>query len=258
MAVSFTAGGDFIIPSEDGQTYLGGAGDDLYILSGATVRPNATIVIQDTQGTNNIQLIGGLSIASSLVTSNALELTLSNNAKVQILGANNFGYDVGGNIFVDVEGTQQDFATFVTQTLGTTVPGPGEPFSTGGAVTIPVGGMPDENVVDMAAGGSYTGTEGEGDVFQYELDSSSGRAVGKDGEVSITGFTAGEDRIEFVDAGDNLTTANFETFPGVSLAENPFADNTVIAFDPDAGVANVITLAGIQDAELDTIDYLVV
>jgi len=120
------------------------------------------------------------------------------------------------------------------------------------------GTAPTENTFDMEAGGTYAGTDGEVDVFQYELDSSSGRAVGNDGEVEITGFTAGEDRIEFVDAGDQLTTANFETFPGVSIAENPFADNTTIAFDPDAGVSNIITVQGIQDDALDTIDYAVV
>jgi methionine-rich copper-binding protein CopC len=117
---------------------------------------------------------------------------------------------------------------------------------------------PAENTFDMAAGGTYAGTVGEVDVFQYEVDSSSGRAVGTDGEVEITGFTAGEDRIEFMDAGNQLTTANFDTFPGVSLAENPFADNTTIAFDPDEGVASLITIQGIQDGALDTIDYLVV
>jgi len=119
------------------------------------------------------------------------------------------------------------------------------------------GGAP-QNVVNMAAGIDYTGTDGVVDVFQYEVDSTTGRAVGKDGEVSITGFLVGEDRLEFVDAGDALTDANFETFPGVSLNENPFADNTLISFDPDAGVANVITLAGIQDAALATVDFLVV
>lgn len=125
-------------------------------------------------------------------------------------------------------------------------------FTTAGDAPAPTG-----NTFDMAAGGTYAGTVGEVDVFRYEVDSSSGRAVGTDGEVEITGFTAGEDGLEFVDAGVNLTTANFETFPGVSLAENPFADNTTIAFDPDAGVPSLITIQGIQDDALDTIDYAV-
>jgi len=125
-------------------------------------------------------------------------------------------------------------------------------------VTVTGGDVTAENVVDMAAGSAYTGTDGVVDVFQYEVDSTTGRVVGKDGEVSITGFNVTEDRFEFVDAGDNLTTANFETFPGVSIDENPFQNYTAIAFDPDAGVSNVITIAGIEDKALDTIDFLVV
>jgi hypothetical protein len=116
----------------------------------------------------------------------------------------------------------------------------------------------DTNTVDVDAGEDYTATDGVVDIFQYEVDSSSGRVVGKDGEVSITGFNVAEDLLQFVDAGDNLTDANFTTFDGVSLAENPFADNTSIAFDPDQGVSNVITIAGIQDAALDTVDFTVV
>ena len=120
------------------------------------------------------------------------------------------------------------------------------------------GGGGADNEVDMAAGENYTATDGVVDIFQYEVDSSSGRAVGKDGEVSIAGFNVAEDALEFVDAGDALTDANFTTFDGVSLAENPFADNTAVAFDPDEGVSNVITIAGIQDAALATIDFTVV
>jgi len=113
MAVSFTQGNDFIVPTEDGQTYLGGAGNDTYMISAATVAADAVITITDTEGTNNIQLVGGLSITSSSVTSNALQLTLSNGAVVQILGADTFGYDVGGNAVAGVEGTAQTFTELV-------------------------------------------------------------------------------------------------------------------------------------------------
>jgi hypothetical protein len=136
MAVSFTQGNDFIVPTEDGQTYLGGAGNDTYMLSDSTVAAGATIVINDTEGTNKIQLVGGLSIASSQVTSNALQLTLTNGAVIQVLGAANFGYDVGGNALAGVEGTQQTFTELVEDTLGTTIPAAGEEASSGGAVEV--------------------------------------------------------------------------------------------------------------------------
>jgi hypothetical protein len=169
----------------------------------------------------------------------------------------------GNTVTVDLPADLQPGTTYgISVTPGAILDLAGNPFA---GIINPLdfnfttaGSAPTENTFDMAAGGTYAGTDGEVDVFQYELDSSSGRAVGNDGEVEITGFTTGEDRIEFVDAGDQLTTANFETFPGVSLAENPFADNTTIAFDPDEGVASLITIQGIQDDALDTIDYAVV
>lgn len=126
MAVSFTQDDDYIIPSHDGQAYLGLGGDDTYIISSATISPDTTIVILDTQGSNNlIQLVGGLGIASSRVIGDAIELTLTSNAKVQILGASDFLYDVGGNATIGVSGTLEDFNTFVTNTLGQTDSGSG-------------------------------------------------------------------------------------------------------------------------------------
>jgi hypothetical protein len=231
MAVSFTAGGDFIVPSENGQTYLGGAGDDLYILSGATVRPNATIVIQDTQGINKIQLVGGISIASSLVTNNALELTLSNNAKIQILGADNFGYDVGGNSLAGVEGTQQDFETFVTNTLGTTVPEQGESPSTGGGVTIPEGGGggddPTTVNIDTGTPESPVAFDASGGAYEYSDDA----AVAT--HVEISGFGS-DDTIAFSNADvDDYSFANDGT--DVMISYNYL----------DQGTMNVITLTGI-------------
>ncbi|MCP4116878.1 MAG: DUF4214 domain-containing protein [Desulfobacteraceae bacterium] len=114
-----------------------------------------------------------------------------------------------------------------------------------------------ENAVDMANGGSYTATDGVVDVFTYQLDSTSGRAVQADGTVTIEGFNVAEDRLVFDDVeGGTMTAANFVTFAGVSIAENPFADNTIIAFDPNTeGESGIITLSGIQDADLSTVDF---
>jgi hypothetical protein len=231
MAVSFTSGNDFIIPSENGQTYLGGAGDDMYILSGSTVGSNATIVIQDTEGANQIQLVGGLSITASLVTDNALELTLSNNAKIQILGADNFGYDVGGNTLGGVVGTQQDFDTFVTDTLGTTVPAQGDPPSSGGQVIIPVGGPGNDDPIDVdidtAAFPTETDFDASGDAFNFIDDAAvSNYAV-------IDNFSA-DDTISFVNA--DMSDYAFS---------NEGEDVTLSYNYNDAGTMNVIELIGV-------------
>jgi hypothetical protein len=122
MAVSFTQGTDYIIPSRGGLTYLGVGGDDVYILTPSTIESGATIVISDTEGNDLIQLVDGLEISASQVVSNAVELTLSNDAKIQILGANRFVYDVGGNATIGTTGVVEDFDTFVSNSLGISDP----------------------------------------------------------------------------------------------------------------------------------------
>jgi hypothetical protein len=229
MAVSFTAGNDFIIPSENGQTYLGGAGNDTYILSGSTIVANATIVIQDTEGSNQIQLVGGLAITSSLVTNNALELTLSNNAKVQILGAGSFGYDVGGNTLAGIEGTQQTFDTFVTDTLGTTVPEQGESPSAGGGVTITEGGGNQQASVDIDTGTpeSPVAFDASGGAYEYSDDASVTT------HVEISGFGS-DDAIAFSNGDvDDYSFAN------------DGADVMISYNYLDEGTMNVITLTGV-------------
>jgi hypothetical protein len=81
-------------------------------LSGAV-----TATISDTEGANVIQLVDGLTIASSIFYGNAVQLTLSNGAKVQILGAAAFGYQVGANAPAGRHGQQPDLCA-VCQHVG--------------------------------------------------------------------------------------------------------------------------------------------
>ena len=96
-----TTGNDILVPTNDDVTYRGLSGDDVYILSSA-IAANANISIVDTAGANRIQLVDGLSIASSRFAADAVELTLSNGAVVTVNGADNFTFEVGGN---DTSGT---------------------------------------------------------------------------------------------------------------------------------------------------------
>ena len=91
-----SSGSDFIIPTVAGSTYRGGQGDDTYILSSA-IPAGANLIIVDTEGANKIQLTDGLSIASSSFFNNAVQLTLSNGATIQIQGASSFTYELGAN-----------------------------------------------------------------------------------------------------------------------------------------------------------------
>ena len=86
-----TQGNDFFLPSGN-NAYYGGAGNDTYIISPYTLSGAVTAKIIDTEGANVIQLIGGVTIASSSFYGNAAQLTLSNGASVQILGAAAFTY----------------------------------------------------------------------------------------------------------------------------------------------------------------------
>jgi len=115
----------------------GGAGDDTFILAGNLIEANEQITISDAEGSNRIQLIGGLSITGSSSTAEATQLTLSNGAVVTVLGADTFTYEVGGDPFdPNDNGTSENYATFVTNTLGlASVPTDNTPVA-GGAVTI--------------------------------------------------------------------------------------------------------------------------
>lgn len=117
--MAFTTGNDVNILQATDSAFVGaGLGDDKYILSPAGLTAGQTITITDTQGNNTLQLIGGLTIASSKVTSNQVQLTLNNGAIVNLLGADTFTFEIGGNPLTNTAGTIQTFADFVTQSLG--------------------------------------------------------------------------------------------------------------------------------------------
>ena len=108
-----TTSSDILIPTNNGVTYRGLAGDDTYILSNA-ITANASISIVDTSGNNKIQLVDGLSIASTKFAADAVQLTLSNGAVVTINGADKFSFDVGGNATSGTIGAVNTFAEFAS------------------------------------------------------------------------------------------------------------------------------------------------
>jgi hypothetical protein len=117
--MAFTSGNDVNILQATDTSFIGaGLGNDKYILSGNGLSANQTINITDSDGTNTLQLIGGLTIAGSKVTSNAIQLILSNGATVNVSGANTFSFEVGGDPLSGVSGNIQTFAQFVTSSLG--------------------------------------------------------------------------------------------------------------------------------------------
>lgn len=111
-----------------------GEGDDVYVFSSNLVDSDAQITITDTQGSNSLQFIGGLTISSSVVASDTIQLTLSNGATVTVLGASNMSYTIGGDPVAGTAGVDKDFTNFVADVLSTTVPTSGT--NTGGSADI--------------------------------------------------------------------------------------------------------------------------
>lgn len=116
--MAFTPNNDLnLLQASDSQDVGAGAGNDTYIIAADTMSAGQVINVTDTQGANNIKLVGGLTIQSSTVAATSAQLTLSNGAVVNIFGADTFNYILGGSAF-DTTGTSQNYNTFVTQSLG--------------------------------------------------------------------------------------------------------------------------------------------
>ena len=124
-----------------GTTYVGNSSDQTYSINAALVTSGDTIVIIDKGGKNTIELVGGLTISSSKVVSDELVLNLSNGASINIRGADTFTFDVGANQDSSVDGTKQDFSTFVKGTLGlSSAPTKGQAVVSGSSVEAIVDG----------------------------------------------------------------------------------------------------------------------
>lgn len=123
-----------LVQAKSPSTVGAGTGDDNYLISGFLLNGNEQITISDVQGNNFLQLVDGLSIASSSVGASALRLTLSNGTQLTVLGADAFGFDVGGNATLGINYSRVAFSDFAQGVLGVKVPATGT--LTGGAVTI--------------------------------------------------------------------------------------------------------------------------
>ena len=107
--INASTGADIIVPSNNGTTYRGLEGNDTYILSNA-IAANAKVTIVDTNGSDTIQLVDGLSITSSKFAADSVQLTLSNGAVVTVNNADQFTFEVGGNETSGVTGSSSTYA----------------------------------------------------------------------------------------------------------------------------------------------------
>jgi len=158
--INHSSGADIIVPSNGGTTYRGLGGDDTYILSNS-IAANAAITIVDTSGSNNIQLVDGLSIASSKFAADAVQLTLSNGAIVTINGASNFSYELGGNATSGVSGSSNTLSAFASTMGVATLPSSG---STDGSSDVTIS----NNGISSSASPTFTVTKSASKVAEGE------------------------------------------------------------------------------------------
>ena len=86
-------------------------GNDTYFIS-QLLPKNSSIEIIDTSGTNTVQLPVNTKISKTLWLKDAARITLEDSRVITINGADNFTYNVGGNITEGTVGTDLTFTEF--------------------------------------------------------------------------------------------------------------------------------------------------
>ena len=110
MTLNYTYGNDIIV-TKSSDTYRGLSGDDIYIISKG-LSSNSDITIIDTSGKNIIQLVDDINFIQTKITKDALRITISNNIRITINGAERFQFELSGNITNAKEGSLYSFDEF--------------------------------------------------------------------------------------------------------------------------------------------------
>ena len=114
MAINYSQNDDVIVPNNS-HVYRGLGGDDVYILT-SQISSEINISIVDTTGFNKIQFVDGFKFKQTKLANNAFQITLDNNSVVIINAAQNFSYEIGGNITNNEKGniySYNELASFI-------------------------------------------------------------------------------------------------------------------------------------------------
>jgi len=207
---------NFVVPQFSSPAYLGsGEGNDTYLLAPSLLTAGMNTTITDPQGNNSIQFANGLSIASSKLASNALQLTLSNGAEINVLNADAFTYEVGGNTTAGINQADVSYASFALNTLGISPPASG--VVSGGAVVI--GGGSSSTTVTL----NSAGTTNASGAMQFNIELGTYTHI-------IQGFGA----------GDVLNFPQGALLP--SVINDDYTDGMVELTYADAATGTVATL----------------
>jgi hypothetical protein len=228
-----------------------GSDNDTYILSGNLIDANADITISDVEGANTIQLIGGLSITSSIVAGDTLQLVLSNGAVVTVLGASTMSFEVGGNPLTGEAGVTKDYSSFATDILFTDVPTSGT--SIGGTSTVNQDGSatPGTGTGVVSAlttsADSLTGTS-ESEMFSGLL-STTGTTTTFNGTDSIIDTSTADSDVLTVTLENDVTAGTSAVVRNIETV-NINADATTLGGDTSLDFA-ATNFTGVQNFSFD-------
>jgi hypothetical protein len=243
-SLNFNSGNNYIIPTENDMTYRGLGGDDVYIISKA-IPGNTKIQIIDTEGSNIIELVDGITITTSLFTKNATRLTLSNGSEVTINGADKFTYETSGNSTTGDVGSQWSYSDFV-KGMGVTdgPPSSGSKNGTSSFIITDTFEVPETEDTDNSlteytivninvSSDSTINATNSAEDFRYEVGVD---GISKEGayDVTIAGFDKANDKLTLIIIGgsSNLTTQEFDSIENVDVISNGIS-GTEIYFAPD-------------------------
>ena len=243
-SLNFNSGKNYIIPTENDMTYRGLGGDDVYIISKA-IPSNTKIQIIDTEGSNIIELVDGITITTSLFTKNATRLTLSNGSEVTINGADKFTYETSGNSTTGDVGSQWSYSDFV-KGMGVTdgPPSSGSKNGTSSFIITDTFEVPETEDTDNSSteytivninvsSDSTINATSSAEDFRYEVGVD---GISKEGayDVIIDGFDKANDKLTLIIIGgsSNLTTQEFDSIENVDVISNGIS-GTEIYFAPD-------------------------
>jgi len=243
-SLNFNSGNNYIIPTENDMTYRGLGGDDVYIISKA-IPGNTKIQIIDTEGSNIIELVDGITITTSLFTKNATRLTLSNGSEVTINGADKFTYETSGNSTTGDVGSQWSYSDFV-KGMGVTdgPPSSGSKNGTSSFIITDTFEVPETEDTDNSSteytivninvsSDSTINATSSAEDFRYEVGVD---GISKEGayDVIIDGFDKANDKLTLIIIGgsSNLTTQEFDSIENVDVISNGIS-GTEIYFAPD-------------------------
>lgn len=255
--MAFTDQSDLnVLQASDSAKVSAGAGNDVYVLSPALMSPNQEVQIID-QGVNTLRLVDGMEILNAQVISNGFVLNLSEGRKVTILDSDDYIFQIGGDSLTG-EGTEsQDFAAFVTETLGlANIPEVGEVVESG-PITI---GQPSINLVALPVGQEGNvqgGSLGQADIFVFDVEAAN--ATDANTQISLDNFETADDvlRLNLPDGITGNTLADLNGQGDIIIQSNPFGDEIVAAFGPDAnGDVVTLTLSGVTDITEVQIDII--